>query len=91
MCIMKTRSLLIQKLMPRLSFISKEGQSWRPRDKKFWYRQKGLSTRFIHALHESPISFSSKVNAKIKFFRSRSKLKVKVTDKNFGKDREVLL
>ena len=37
-------------------------------DKKFWYRQKGLATRNIHAQYESPISFGSKVNAKVKFF-----------------------
>ena len=49
---------------------------------KIWFQQKGLTTRNTHVKYESPISFVSKVMAKVKFFskvgqKSRSRLRSK--------------
>ena len=52
-------------------FFSKVGQKSRSRSqgKKFWFQQEGLTTRNTHVKYESPISFGSKVVAKVKFFQ----------------------
>ena len=41
----------------------------RSRGKKICFQQKGLATRNTHVKYESPISFGSKVIAKVKFFQ----------------------
>ena len=46
---------------------------------KCWYWRKGLATMNTHMLHECSICFDSKVMTTVKFFLSRSKIKVKVT------------
>ena len=93
MCNIKALSLLDQKLLSRLSFFSKVGQKSRSRSrgKKFWFQQEGLATRNTHVKYESPISFGSKVVAKVKFFQKKVKSqgqghKVKI----FCIDRKVL-
>ena len=70
MCIIKALSILVQKLWSRLIF-SKVGQTSRSRSrgKTFYFQQKGLATRNTHVKYESPISFGSKVMAKVKFFQ----------------------
>ena len=77
----KALSLLVQKVLPRLSFF-KVGQKSRSRSRSqnFWYQQKGLATSNTHVQYESPISLGSKVMTKVKFFskvgqksRSRSR------------------
>ena len=70
MCNIKALSLLVKKLWSGLSFFSKVGQKSRSRSqrKNFYYQQKGLATRNTHVKYESPVSFGSKVMAKVKFF-----------------------
>ena len=75
MCNIKSLSLLVQKLWSRLRS--------RSRGKEFWFQQEGLARRNTHVKYKSPISCGSKVVAKVKFFKSRSKVKVKVTMSNF--------
>ena len=50
---------------------SKVGQSPRSRsqDKKLWYPWKGLVTRNTHVKYQSPITYHSKVMAKVKVFQ----------------------
>ena len=71
MCNIKALSLLVQKLWSRLIFFSKVGQKSRSRSqgKNFWFQQKGLATTNTHVKYDSPISFGSKVMAKVKFFQ----------------------
>ena len=55
----------------------------RSRGKEFWFQQEGLARRNTHVKYKSPISCGSKVVAKVKIFKSRSKVKVKVTRSNY--------
>ena len=94
MCNIKAISLLVKKLLSKLSFFSKVGQKSRLRSQgqNFRYGQKGLTTRNTYLYYESLISLGSKILAKVMFFfQSRSKVKVKVTRSNFfGMDGKVL-
>ena len=81
MCNIKALSLFVKKLWSGLIFFSKVGQKSRSRSrgKNLYYQQIALATRITHVKYESPYLFGSKVIAKVKFFKSRSKVKVKVT------------
>ena len=88
---MNALSVLVQKLWPRLSF-SKVGQKSRSSSQggNFWHKQKGLATRNTHLFNESPISFGSKVIAKVKFFQKLVKIQGQGHKvKHFGTDRKV--
>ena len=56
--------------MIKVKFFSKVGQKLRSRSrgKKICFQQKGLAKINPHVKYESPISFGSKVIAKVKFF-----------------------
>ena len=47
-------------------YVKGQGQG---HEKKNWFQQEGLATRNTHVKYESPISFGSKVVAKVKFFQ----------------------
>ena len=57
--------------MVKVKFFSKVGQKSRSRSQgeNFWDQQEGLATSNTHVKYESPISFGSKVVAKVKFFQ----------------------
>ena len=71
MCNIKALSLFCSKVMVKVKFFSKVGQKSRSRSrgKKIWFQQEGLATRNTHVKYESPISFGSKVVAKVKFLQ----------------------
>ena len=50
----------------QLSFL-KSRSNVKALGQKFWYKQKGLATRYSYLYYESPISFGSKVMANVKF------------------------
>ena len=55
----------------------------RSRGQKLWCHVKDFVTRNTCVQYESPISPGKKVMAKVKFFKSRSNFKVKVTRSKF--------
>ena len=65
MCNIKTVSLMVRKLWPRLKSFKRRSRS---RRQKLWYHVKGLVTRNMHVLNESSISYVTKVMAKVKVF-----------------------
>ena len=80
MCNMKALSLLVRKIWPRLKFsIVDQTSRSRSRDQKLRYHMKGLVTRNTHVQYESPIPSGRKLWPRLKFFKSRSNLKVKIT------------
>ena len=85
MCNIKALSLLVQKLWSMLSFFKGQGHEV----KKFWFQQKGLATTNTHVKYESPISFGSKVMAKVKFFQKYVKSQGQEV-KTFDINRKVL-
>ena len=80
---MKALSLLVQSnstYCQGLVFL-KVCQKSRSRSQKFWYWQKGLATRNTHVKYENPISniYIQRLWPRLSFFKSRSKVKFKVT------------
>ena len=62
------------------SSFSKNRSRSRPLGQIYWYQQKGLATRNTHMKYERPISFGSKVMAKVNFFSKVGQMvKVKFT------------
>ena len=63
--------------MAKVKVFLKVGQTSRSRSlgQKFWYPWKGLITSNVHMKYESPTSSGTR----LKFFKRRSKFKVKVT------------
>ena len=83
---MKALSHRRKKLWPMLKFFSKVGHRSLSRShvQNLWLHRKGLVIRYTHAKYESPISYNKKVMANVKvFFKSRSKVTVKVTSSKF--------
>ena len=61
-------------------FQSRSKVTSRSQFKNMWFRQKGLVIRYTHAKYESPIYYDKKIMVNVKvFFKSRSKVTVKVT------------
>ena len=65
--------------MLKVKFFQKWVKSEGHEVKKMCFQQKGLATRNTHVKYESPIYFGSKVIAKVIFFLSKAKVKVRVT------------
>ena len=73
---MKSLSLIVRKLWPRLLFFSEVGQTSRSksRGQKLWYHVKGLVTRNTYVQYKSTISSGKKVMSKVTVFQKEVKL-----------------
>ena len=70
MCNMKSRSLLVRNLLPRLKFFKRRlNFKVKVTRSKIMVPCEGLVTRNTHVQYESPISSDKKVMAKVKVFQ----------------------